>query len=266
MGSLVALRIEPRTARAVLAPLLVLVAFLLLWQNRVFHELFGLQTFAVPLPDQIAEAFYEDRGLLLEAFRETFVPALLGYVAGNVLGLVLAFGLLALPGGAARRASAVGASFAALPITAIAPIVALWIASALWFKAATVAIVVFPSMLVYAYRGMMSADPQALELMASYRASAWQVFRVLRLPSAVPFIFTALKYTTVLMLVGAVICEIVKSQDGLGFEIHDSLVSFGTARAWAAVALLGLTGIATYLLLLAVERLLFPWALRREAS
>jgi NitT/TauT family transport system permease protein len=261
-----AVRIDLRTARAVLAPLLVLVTFIVVWQNRVFHDLFGLETFAVPLPDQIVDALFEDRSILWSAFRETFVPALLGYAAGNLLGLVIAFGLLALPPAAARRASAIGASFAALPITAIAPIVALWIASALWFKSATVAIVVFPSMLIYAYRGMMSADPTALELMASYRASAWQVFRTLRLPSAVPYIFTALKYTTVLMLVGAVICEIVKSQDGLGFEIHDSLVSFGTARAWAAVVLLGITGIATYLLLLAVERLLFPWALRREAS
>jgi NitT/TauT family transport system permease protein len=252
--------------RAVLAPLVLFVLVIWLWQSEFFHNLFGLETFAVPLPDRILEAFGDDSRRLREAFGETFAPAMIGFVGGNLLGFGLALCLMALPPGLGRRGSALGAAVAALPIMAVAPIVALWIESELWFKSVTVVIIVFPSMLVYAYRGMTGVDPTALELMHSYRASQWQVLRELRLPHAVPQIFTALKYTTVLMLVAAVICEILRAHNGLGYEIHDSLVSFGTARAWAAVVLLGLTGIAMYVLLLLVERFGFPWALRQEQS
>jgi ABC-type nitrate/sulfonate/bicarbonate transport system permease component len=220
----------------------------------------------VPLPDDIVKALGDHKRELARAFGETFGPAAVGYVGGNLVGFVIAMGLVALPAPAARRASAAGAAFAALPIMAIAPIVALWIESFLWFKAVTVTIIVFPSMLVYAYRGMTNCDGTALELMDSYRASAWQVFRVLRLPSAVPQVFTALKYTTVLTLVATVICEVLKSQDGLGAAIHESLTSFSTAQAWAAVVLLSVTGILAYALLVALERVAFPWALRQEAS
>lgn len=197
-----ALRIRGRQVRAVVAPLAFFILFVVLWQNRVFHELFGLETFAVPLPERILDSFREDSSRLREAFGETFLPAFMGYAGGNLLGFLLALGLTALPPELGRRGSALGAAVAALPIMAVAPIVALWIASELWFKTVTVVIIVFPSMLVYAYRGMTSVDPTALELMSSYRASSWQVLRALRLPNAVPQIFTALKYTTVLMLVG----------------------------------------------------------------
>jgi NitT/TauT family transport system permease protein len=260
-----ALKLRGHQIRAVVAPLVVFVAFIVLWQNEFFHNLFGLETFAVPLPERIVDAFSEDASRLREAFGETFIPAMMGYAAGNLLGFLLALALMTLPPALGRRGSALGSAVAALPIMAVAPIVALWIGSELWFKTVTVMIIVFPSMLVYAYRGMTAVDPTALELMDSYRASSMQVLRVLRLPNAVPHIFTALKYTTVLTLVAAVICEILRAHNGLGFEIHESLVSFGTPRAWAAVVLLGLTGIVLYVLLLLVERIGFPWALRQES-
>lgn len=259
------LRLRGHHVRAVVAPLVVFVVFILLWQNEVFHNLFGLETFAVPLPDRILDSFSEDSRRLREAFGETFIPAMIGYVGGNLFGFLLALTLTTLPPALGRRGSALGSAVAALPIMAVAPIVALWIGSELWFKTVTVMIIVFPSMLVYAYRGMTAVDPTALELMDSYRASSVQVLRVLRLPNAVPHIFTALKYTTVLTLVAAVICEILRAHNGLGFEIHESLVSFGTPRAWAAVVLLGMTGIVLYMVLLLVERFGFPWALRQES-
>jgi len=249
--------------RNVVAPALFFAVFVALWQAHVFNDLLGLATYAVPLPAEIAEAAWEGREELLRSFGQTFAAVLLGYALGNGLGFVLALGLLALPEDGARRAGAVFGAFQALPIIAIAPLVALWIADTLWFKALVVTIMTFPSMLVYAWRGMSGVPEPALELMASYRASTWQVLRGLRIPSAVPQVFTALKYTTVLALIGVVVCEILKSHDGLGYEIHDALQMFSTARAWAAVGVLALVGIVNYSLLVVVERLLFPWAARR---
>jgi NitT/TauT family transport system permease protein len=249
--------------RAVVAPVTFFVVFVSLWQAHVFNDLFGLEEFAIPLPDQILSAAGDNGEALRTGFRETFEAVALGWLFGNALGFALALGLLALPAPLARRVGAVFASVQALPIIALAPLVALWIDASMWFKATTVVIMVFPAMVVYAYRGLTNVDATALELARSYDASGWQVFRMIRLPSAVPHVFTALRYSVVLALIGVVVCEILRSADGLGYEIHDALQRFETAQAWAAVAILALAGIVGYALLLLVERLLVPWSFRR---
>jgi NitT/TauT family transport system permease protein len=250
--------------RTVVAPALFFVVFVALWQARVFNDLLGLETFAVPLPGDILDSLVDDRSELWRRFGETFDAAALGYVLGNGVGFAGALVLLTLPRPLARRAGTVCAAVQALPIIAVAPLISLYIDSPLWFKATTVMVLVSPSMLIYAYRGMTSTDPVALELMESYRASPLQVLRRLRLPGAVPGVFTALKYTTVLTLIGVVVCEILTIGDGLGFEIHDSLQAFSTARAWAAVAILAGVGILAYSALMVIERLVFPWSVRGE--
>lgn len=249
--------------RTIAAPALLFALFLALWQGHVFNDIFGLEEFAIPLPDQIVSAAGDSGESLRSAFGETFVSVVLGFCLGNALGLLLALGLLTLPAALARRVGGVFGSIQALPIIALAPLVALWIDSSTWFKATTVVIMVFPAMVVYAYRGLTSVDPTALELARSYDASGWQVFRMIRLPSAVPHIFTALRYSVVLALIGVVVCEILRSADGLGYEIHDALQRFETPRAWAAVVILALAGVLGYSLLLLIERLLVPWSFRR---
>jgi NitT/TauT family transport system permease protein len=251
--------------RSVLAPAILLATVLALWQARVFNDLFGLETFALPLPGDIVSAASEERAELASAFRETFEAVLLGFALGNSVGFLLALGLLALPIGAARRASSAGDAIQALPIVATAPLVALWIPDPLWFKAVVVMILTFPSMLVFAYRGMTSVDPRALELASSYNASRWQVLAMLRLPSAIPHLFTALKYTSVLALIGVVVSEILRANDGLGFQIHEALQQFHTAEAWAAVGILAMAGILSYLLIVGIERFVFPWSVRRDS-
>lgn len=249
--------------RAIVAPFVFFLVFVSLWQGHVFNDLFGLEEFAIPLPDQIVSAASDNGEELRTGFRETFQAVVLGWCMGNALGFLMALGLLGLPGAVARRVGGVFASVQALPIIALAPLVALWIDGSMWFKATTVVIMVFPAMVVYAYRGLTNVEPTALELARSYDASGWQVFRLIRLPGAVPHVFTALRYSVVLALIGVVVCEILRSADGLGYEIHDALQRFESAQAWAAVAILAIAGIAGYALLLLIERLLVPWSFRR---
>ncbi len=249
--------------RAIVAPVVFFFVLVVLWQGHVFNDVFGLEEFAVPLPDQIVSAAGDNRDALLSGFGETFQAVVLGWSFGNLLGFAIALGLLALPPSIAPRIGGAFSAVQALPIIALAPLVAMWIDATLWFKTVTVIIMVFPSMVVYAYRGMTSVDPTALELTRSYDAATWQVFRLIRLPTAVPQIFTSLRYSVILALIGVVVCEILKSADGLGYEIHDALQRFSAAQAWAAVGILALTGIVSYSLLLMLERLVVPWSVRR---
>jgi NitT/TauT family transport system permease protein len=249
--------------RNVVAPVIAFVIFVVLWQLGVFNDLFGLETFAVPLPFDIVDAVNLERDLMWSRFKETFEAVVLGFVLGAVIGFACALLLVALPPTLARRADAAFSGIQGLPIIAIAPVVSVWVASLLWFKAITVVVLSAPPMLVYAYRGMTSLDSSALELARSYRASKWQILTLLRIPTAVPQIFTALRYSTVLALIGVVICEILKAHDGLGYAIHDALQKFDAPLAWGAVGILAVTGIVAYAALVLAERLLFPWSVRR---
>ncbi|MGP3968315.1 ABC transporter permease [Streptomyces sp. 6N223] len=249
--------------RSVVAPGAFLVVFFTLWQVSFFNAVFALPEYAVPLPDQIAEAMMETRGDLGVAFVETFRAVGAGWALGNLLGFALALALLFLPPRVAGPVGGFFAAFQSLPIIALAPLVALWIDSHTWFKATTVVIMVFPQMLVYAFRGLTGIQPAAMDLARSCDASWSQVFRFFRLPLALPHVFTSLRYSVVLALIGTVVCEILRSADGLGYHIHDALQRFDAPGAWGAVAILGLSGVTGYASLLLFERLVAPWAFKR---
>ena len=251
---------------AVVGPVVVMLLFLFLWEHKFFNDLLDLKTFTLPLPSDIRESFDESGTALREAAIETFKPALLGYALGNGLGFLLGALLLALPAARAVRVSSGFTAVQALPIIAIAPLVSLYVTSDIGFKAVTVMIMIFPSMMIYAYRGLTSLDERALDLMASYGASRTQIFRKLRVPAAMPFVFTSLKYSTVLALIGVIVCEILKSRTGLGYLITDAFQGFRTPDAWAAVVILAVAGIVSYSLLGLVERVLFPWSVEHGST
>jgi NitT/TauT family transport system permease protein len=250
--------------RVVVAPAAVLVVFVGLWQVGLFNHLFALPAFAVPRPSSIAVAASENRDALWAAMSETGVAVLLGWAFGNGVGLVLALGLLTLPQRLAGRIGNFFGSFQALPVIAIAPLVALWLGGGLWFKVTTVLVMVFPQMVVYAFRGLTAVDLSVLELGCSYNCTKWQVLRFFRLPMALVQIFTSLRYSVVLALIGVVVCEIIRSANGLGYEIHDALQRFNAPAAWAAVVVLALSGILGYSALVAIERLALPWVFHRS--
>src|SRR5919201_3320327 len=229
------------------------------WQAGIWNDLFGLAPFTLPRPDAIGRAFSKSSDELLTNLGVTFRPALYGYLLGNACGLAAGAVLVVLPTALSRRLSAIFSAIQALPIIALVPVVALWFGSGVLFKTVVVAILTFPSMMVYASRGMTHLNDEVHQLMESYDASSRQVFLKVRLPNALPFAFTALRYTVVLGVIGAVVAEIIRSRSGLGYEIDDALQAFDTEEAWAAAAILAGLGITWYAVVSVLERLIVPW-------
>jgi NitT/TauT family transport system permease protein len=122
-----------------------------------------------------------------------------------------------------------------------------------------VAIMCTPTMIVYGVRGLTSVDPTALELMASYDAGRMAVFRSVRVPTALPFVLTAMKSCVVLALIGTIVTEVVTGFQGLGFVIIESLGAFRTVTGWLALLTIASLGIGWYLLVDLLERLIVPW-------
>src|SRR3990170_4755665 len=116
----------------------------------------------------------------------------------------------------------------------------------------------FPT-LVNAITGFRDVNPGALEFLRSLRASSWQVFWKLRLPSALPYLFAALKVTYPLALIGAVVAEWFTGDRGLGLVIFVANYNLDTPTLFAAIGVLALTGVSLNVILSLAERRLLFW-------
>jgi NitT/TauT family transport system permease protein len=117
-------------------------------------------------------------------------------------------------------------------------------------------------------RGLTLIDPAQLELMHSYAAKPRKVLFDLRIPNALPYLFSALRVASSLSVIGAVVGEFFGGPRAtLGVFITQEAAGFNFARAWTAIILAALIGISFYLLVLFAERRIMPWhASMRETS
>jgi NitT/TauT family transport system permease protein len=259
-GGLGALAVARRLASpAVLGPVAVFVVVVGLWQLGVFHAIFRLKTFTVPYPAGIVAGLEEHAPRLAGALSVSLPAAFTGYAAGIGLGFLIASGLMLAAPATANRVMSVLASVNALPIAALAPLLALWVGAGFHLKALVVVVMTIPTVVVYTMRGFTSVDPTTLELLASYEASPFTVFRTVRVPTALPFILTAMKSCVVLALIGVIVTEVVTGFTGIGFVIVASLGAFQTVLGWLALLMVAGVGIAWYLLIEGVERVAVPW-------
>lgn len=149
-----------------------------------------------------------------------------------------------------------------VPILAVAPIVVVYLGSlhvAPWFSVAVIAayLTFFP-VSINTLRGLQSTDRRALELMRSYAAGRWEILWKLRVPAALPFIFSALKVSATASIVGAIIGEAPSSiQSGLGGYIvnFNQYYTLEPQNLWATNLIAAFLGIAFFLVVVLAERI-----------
>jgi NitT/TauT family transport system permease protein len=228
----------------------------------------GIQQFLIPRPSVIVAALIDQWPVLQKGVIYTGTEALGGLAVGSTLALLAAF---ATSRWVAARESLLPVAVAAnsIPIIAFAPIANNWFSSESPASRITiVALMTFFPMMINAVRGLTTVDPSALELMHSYAASEGQVLRRLRIPNALPYIFTALRVTTTLSVIGAVVGEYFGGPTtALGIYITSEAGLFRYPNAWAAILLACALGIVLYLAVITLERLVLPWhAAAREQA
>jgi NitT/TauT family transport system permease protein len=252
------------------------VSVLVLWELLV--TIFNIQQFLLPKPSAIfAELVAEfqlafdptaGRSILLESTGATLWEAVGGFCIGCGAGILVAFitarwTIIS----EAMMPFAIAAN--SVPIIAFAPIMNNWFgltnpAS----KMAIVAIIVFFPTMINTVRGLTLVDPMQLELMQSYAARPFKILFALRIPNALPYIFSALRVASSLSVIGAVVAEFFGGPRAtLGVFITQEASAFDFARAWAAIIMAALIGISFYLFVLFAERRLMPWhsSLRERA-
>jgi NitT/TauT family transport system permease protein len=252
-------RLVGRRAVDWLPALVVLVGVVALWQGLIVWT--HAQQFLLPKPTSIASAFWTDKHELWSAGWYTFQEAVGGFVLGSGLAIVLALVLARWrPLGTALLPYAVAAN--AIPIIAFAPITNQWFGGGLTksSKIAIAAILCFFPVLVNTLRGLTSVRPQDLELMRSYGAGNVEVFRRVRIPTSLPYMFTGLKVATVLAMIGAVVGEYFGgSLNAIGVLILSRSRVFQFNEAWAGVLVVCLFGLALYIAVASLERFVLRW-------
>jgi NitT/TauT family transport system permease protein len=240
-----------------LPAMLILVLGLVAWELAV--QAFGIQKFLLPKPSEIAAAFWDQRSILWPAGWYTFTEAFWGFVVGVSAGIAAALVLARFrPLGSALMPYFVAAS--AIPIIAFAPIANAWFGIEKSSKIFIAALLCFFPVLVNTLRGLTSVKPQQVELMRSYAAGNAAVFRRVRIPTSLPYVFTSLKVASVLAMIGAIVGEYFGgSLTSLGIQIKSAAALFNFETAWAAIFVACVFGISFYLAISLIERVAMRW-------
>ena len=237
----------------------VFVLAIVLWQGAI--SAFHIQQFLLPRPTDIASTFWTGRHQLWPAGWYTFKEALGGFVIGSALGIVCATIVARFEAlGTALMPVAIAAS--AIPIIAFAPIFDAWLNPlSPTSKMAIAGVLCFLPVLVNTLRGLRSASPRQIELMRSYAAGEVEIWRRVRVPSALPYVFTALKVASVLAMIGAVVGEYFGGAfNALGVLIRSDAQILDFRTAWAGILVASLLGLSLYAGVVLLERVVVRWS------
>ncbi len=240
-----------------LAPLTGVVAFLGLWELAI--KAFDIKPFVLPSPLKIIQHINSDKSFYWSNARTTLWEALLGFVIAFVVAMLVA-SVIAQLRFLERAVMPLVVLIQVTPLIAYAPAIVLWLGFGLKPIVVMAAMVCFVPFLVNGVTGLRSVDPNLLELARSVDATRWEVFSRLRLPSALPHLFSAARIAVGLALIGAVLGEFFAGvRHGLGYTVKKSQSGSLNLQLWGAIFVLALIGALAIALLSAIERLVLRW-------
>lgn len=221
-------------------------------------SLLGIPTVILPSPVDVATTLAADLPMLLGDAAVTAATALLGLLAGVVVGLGLAFGMVS-----SRAVEAVVHPYVialrVAPVVALAPLLFLWFGRGIPSRAVLVAtLTVFP-VTISAVGGLRSVPREYLDVGRSVAAPDWRLFLHVRVPAAAPSVFAGVKLAATISVIGAVVSEFVTLSSGLGYRVFVSSTTLRTSRAYAALVVLVCLGLVFYLGSARLERRTRTW-------
>ena len=243
----------------------VIAVGLVLWELLI--RIFDVSPLLIPSPISVAGALW--RGLATGIFfvhglytlGATLIGFLLGSLSGFLIGVLVSqfdvFNRLIYP---------YIVAFQTVPKVALAPIIIVWFGFGIWSKVMMALLICFFPVAVNTIEGLNSVRPEQIMLMRSYRATAWQIFRTVQMPNALPYIFAGLNVGIVLSVIGTIVGEFVGTTTGLGRLLLDFNYAFDIAGVFATLVVLSMIGVILHSVLRAVQRRLVFWQRTGQSS
>lgn len=240
----------------VAVPVGTALALLLIWQAGV--RIFQVPTYIAPAPTDILAVFQTEYALLLRNLWPTLIESLAGFAIGNLTAILIAVAFV--HNRTVERAFFPIAVFInTIPILAIAPILVLIFGPGMTAKVVIAALICFFPTLVNMVRGLQSVSPQTLELARILSASKSEVFWKIRLPSSLPFLFSALKIAATTCVIGAIVGEWIGANVGLGALIIESTFNFRSPLLYATVFVSSGLSVFLFASVSIAEKLIVRW-------
>jgi NitT/TauT family transport system permease protein len=246
------------------APPLAFAGLILLWEGAV--RLFAVPSFLLPAPSAIAQALVATPfGVWMGHVWATLRVALMGYALAIAVSVPLAVAL-ASSRFLSRTLYPILVVIQSTPIVAIAPIIVVTLGASDLPRVVITFLIAFFPIVVSTVTGLVSTPDELVELSRSLRAGRMREILHVRLPFALPHLFSALKISTTLAVVGAVVAEFVAAEKGLGFFIAFSTSYFKIPTAFAGLAVLVTISLVLFRLVGLVQRAFAPWSLPKSKS
>lgn len=241
----------------VVLPLIATAGLFLLWEAAC--RAFKIPGYLLPAPTEIWKDTMAIGPTVAGHTMSTFKTVMLGFVVSILISLPLAVVLTASP----AIAAAVYPFLVwtqSIPKVALAPILVVLLGTNELPRIVITVLVAFFPLVISVATGLLSVPPELIELSRACRASKLSELLRIRLPYAIPFIFAGLKVAISLAVVGAVVAEFVNADAGLGFLIQTSTAFFKVPVAFGALIILSVMGVVLFQLVVAAERIFFPWS------
>jgi NitT/TauT family transport system permease protein len=235
-------------------PIAFILGFMAAWQALVAG--FRVPEYLLPSPLVIIATV--ESSLLVEV-GYTAGEALCGFLIASVLAFVAAV-LFVRFRTIEQGLFPLAITLKTTPIVAIAPLLVLWLGTGWWSKVAAAVLISFFPVLVNTVKGLKAPEADFHDLFRTMRAEPAQIFSKLRVPYCLPYFFSALKISSSLAIVGAIVGEFVGAEHGLGYLIIISSAHLETPTVFQAIGAAALIGIAMFYLLEFIERRIVFWA------
>ncbi len=226
----------------------------------IIVRLLDVSSLVISPPSAIALALWGNLGSARFYYHAgiTLWEILAGFVIGSLVGLVIgiAIGQWKI---LEKTVYPYVVALQTVPKVAIAPMIIIWFGYGLASKIVITALIVFFPVVVNCIAGMEAASTQQIEMLMSFTASRWQIFRMVKLQTALPYIFAGLDVAIVLAVIGAIVGEFIGSQAGLGNLLLQKNFSMDTAGSFAILIVLSVMGIVLHKLMTALKRRVVFW-------
>jgi NitT/TauT family transport system permease protein len=233
--------------------ILAVVGLIVFWQAAV--TLLQVPTWLLPSPLAIWVEFVKQSHLLDKHVMATAVGAVGGLAIGAASGILLAI-LMVHSRILERVLMPLLIIDQSIPKLALAPIFVIWFGTGTMTRIFIAMVISFFPMVVNAIRGMTTIDPRVNDLMTTISASRWQILTKVRLPNAVPYLFSGLKVAVPLSIIGAVVAEFMQSDSGLGYVVLVAVGNVNTPMVFVAVLLMALLSLSLFAGISIIEWLL----------
>jgi NitT/TauT family transport system permease protein len=245
-----------------LAPTAAFVVLVVIWEAAC--RLFAIPSFLLPSPSAIVKAGLEiSPAQWLGHVGATLRVALMGYAVAIVVSIPLAVALVNWRL-LSRTLYPILVIIQSTPIVAVAPIIVVTLGASDLPRVVITFLIAFFPIVVSTVTGLMATPEELIELSRSLRAGRAREMLHIRLPFAVPYIFSALKISVTLAIIGAVVAEFVAAERGLGFFIMFSTSFFKIPQAFAGLAILVALSLALFHLCTLAQRWFVPWSLPKS--